>query len=58
MRNPENHRTACNLSFRDPTSKAKLEALAIQLGFKWGDKPNVSALVEAIAQGTIVLKQE
>jgi hypothetical protein len=48
-------RTAINLSMRDPTSKQKLERLAIDFDCCWGNKPNISALVEAIAQGHIKL---
>jgi hypothetical protein len=38
-----------------PDRKALLEALAIKHGFLWGDKPNVSELIRAIADGEIPL---
>jgi len=33
--------------------KEKLEQIAIDFGCTWGEKPNVSALVDAIASGTL-----
>jgi len=33
--------------------KAQLEALALELGMTWGDRPNISKLVEAIARREI-----
>ena len=38
-----------------PDRKALLEALAIQHGFLWGEKPNLSELIRAIADGEIPL---
>lgn len=35
--------------------KAELEALALAFGLTWGDRPNISKLVEAIARGTLRL---
>ena len=35
--------------------KEQLEQLAIDFGCTWGEKPNVSALVDAIAAGTLRL---
>lgn len=42
------------LSIEEP-EKAELEQLALDFGQKWGDSPNVSKLVKAIAQGKIRL---
>lgn len=33
--------------------KAELEKLAFQFGCTWGDKPNISALLKAIASGRL-----
>jgi len=41
-----------SISDRD---KAQLEKLALELGFKWGDRPNISKLVEAIARKQLVV---
>jgi hypothetical protein len=41
---------AITLSLNE-TDKASLQAIALQYGLTWGDKPNISGLVEAIAQG-------
>ncbi len=41
-----------SISDRD---KAQLEALAQEFGMKWGDRPNISKLVEAIAQRQLVI---
>lgn len=30
--------------------KAKLEALALEFGFMWGDRPNISKLIEAVSR--------
>jgi hypothetical protein len=35
-----------------------LEAIALKLGFKWGARPNISALVEAIAQGRVEIEDQ
>ena len=35
--------------------KAQLEALAIEFGHTWGDRPNVSKLVEAIARRHLLI---
>ncbi|MGE5659999.1 MAG: WYL domain-containing protein [Actinomycetota bacterium] len=35
--------------------KAQLEALALEFGKKWGDRPNISKLVEAIARRQILI---
>lgn len=37
------------------SDKAHLEALALEFGMTWGDRPNISRLVEAIAQGQLVI---
>jgi WYL domain len=35
--------------------KAELETLALEFGMKWGEKPNISRLVEAIARRQLLL---
>jgi len=40
-----------------PMEKAELEALALQFGLLWGDKPNISALVRAIARKRLMVYQ-
>jgi hypothetical protein len=35
--------------------KAELEAIALELGMKWGDRPNISKLVEAIARRQLLV---
>lgn len=37
--------------------KAELEKLSLDFGCLWGEKPNVSALLKAIADGEIVLSR-
>ena len=41
-----------SISERD---KAELEAIALELGMKWGDRPNISKLVEAIARRKLLV---
>ncbi|GAB4203723.1 MAG: WYL domain-containing protein [Coleofasciculaceae cyanobacterium] len=41
-----------SISERD---KAELEAIALELGMKWGDRPNISKLVEAIARRQLLV---
>ena len=41
-----------SISDRD---KAELESLAFELGMKWGDRPNISKLVEAIARRQLLV---
>jgi predicted DNA-binding transcriptional regulator YafY len=41
-----------SISERD---KAQLEAIALELGMKWGDRPNISKLVEAIARRQLLV---
>lgn len=41
-----------SISDRD---KAQLEALALELGMTWGDRPNISKLVEAIARRKLLI---
>ena len=43
-----------SISDRD---KAQLEELALELGMMWGDRPNISKLVEAIARKQIQISQ-
>ena len=38
--------------------KAELGKIALELGFIWGDKPNISGLVKAIAQHKLVLTEK
>lgn len=45
---------AITLSLQD-TDRASLEALAREFGMTWGDKPNISRLIKAIAQRTLAL---
>jgi hypothetical protein len=42
------------LSVREQ-DKAQLEALALEFGMTWGDRPNISRLVEAIARRQLVI---
>lgn len=37
------------------SDKAHLEALALEFGITWGDRPNISRLVEAIARRRLVI---
>ncbi|MEO8893871.1 MAG: WYL domain-containing protein [Coleofasciculaceae cyanobacterium] len=41
-----------SISDRD---KAELEAIALELGMMWGDRPNISKLVEAIARRQLLI---
>ncbi|MBD1930761.1 MULTISPECIES: WYL domain-containing protein [Cyanophyceae] len=41
-----------SISERD---KAELEAIALELGMMWGDRPNISKLVEAIARRQLLI---
>ncbi|HBB30870.1 MAG TPA: WYL domain-containing protein [Cyanobacteria bacterium UBA8803] len=41
-----------SISDRD---KAQLEAIALELGMKWGERPNISKLVEAIARRQLLV---
>lgn len=43
-----------NLSVSD-LDKAQLEKIALEFGMKWGDRPNISKLVEAIARRKLVI---
>ena len=38
-----------------PQEKAELDALAEQFGLLWGDKPNVSGLIRAIARKRLIV---
>lgn len=40
-----------------PQEKQNLETIALELGYKWGDNPNISALIKAIALGKIQVRQ-
>lgn len=35
--------------------KAELENIALEFGCLWGEKPNISALIKAIAKGELLL---
>ena len=37
--------------------KAKLENIAVEFGYLWGDRPNISSLLKAIADGEILLSK-
>ena len=37
--------------------KAELEKLSLEFGCLWGEKPNVSALLKAVADGEILLSK-
>lgn len=39
----------------EESDKAQLEALALELGMKWGDDPNISRLIKAIARRQLTL---
>lgn len=41
-----------SISARD---KAQLEAIALELGMMWGDRPNISKLIEAIARRQLLI---
>lgn len=41
-----------------PQAKLGLEAIALRLGYKWGNKPNISALIEAIGNGEVIVGEE
>ena len=40
-----------------PEHKAELEQKALEFGCLWGEKPNVSALLKAVADGEILLSR-
>jgi hypothetical protein len=37
--------------------KTQLEAIALQFGMKWGDDPNISKLIKAIAQHELIVSK-
>lgn len=37
--------------------KANLENIAVEFGYLWGDRPNISSLLKAIADGEILLSR-
>lgn len=37
--------------------KASLEQLSVEFGYLWGDRPNISSLLKAIADGEILLSK-
>lgn len=38
-----------------PDEKARLEAIALSVGAKWGEEPNISELVRMLATGRVVV---
>jgi hypothetical protein len=40
-----------------PEHKAKLEQRALEFGCLWGDRPNISSLLKAIADGDLLLSK-
>lgn len=46
------HKEALTLSV-PPGTKQQLDALAARLNFRWGESPNVSALIAALADGSV-----
>lgn len=40
-----------------PEHKAELEKLSVEFGYLWGEKPNISALLKAIADGDLLLSK-
>jgi predicted DNA-binding transcriptional regulator YafY len=47
---------AITLSLKEPEKEA-LQLIATELGYTWGEKPNISKLVEAIAQRKLLIAQ-
>jgi hypothetical protein len=45
---------AINLSVSE-TDKAQLEKIALEFGMMWGNRPNISKLVEAIARRQLLI---
>lgn len=41
-----------------PGTREKLEALALTLGYTWGDRGNISAFLDAIADGTLTVTDD
>lgn len=37
--------------------KAEIEKLSLEFGYLWGEKPNISGLLKAIADGDILLSK-
>lgn len=50
--NPKREKITLNCSLAE---KASLEALALKHGYIWGDRPNITGLVSAIANGDLAL---
>ena len=40
-----------------PEHKAELEKISLEFGCLWGDKPNISGLMKAIADGELLLSR-
>ncbi|WP_017711136.1 hypothetical protein [Prochlorothrix hollandica] len=38
-----------------PAEREALEALALELGYRWGDRGNTSAMIKAIANGALTV---
>lgn len=54
MTDPEHRRERINLSLKQ-SDKDQLQELAAAFGFTWGDRPNISKLMEAIARRKVLL---
>ncbi len=54
MADPEHRRERINLSLKQ-RDKDHLQELAAAFGFTWGDRPNISKLMEAIARRKVLL---
>ena len=51
-----NEKRSITLSLK-PHQKQRLEQLAIAFDCLWGDRPNVSELVKAVADGRLILQK-
>lgn len=40
-----------------PEHKASLEQIAVEFGYLWGEKPNISGLLKAVADGELLLSR-
>jgi hypothetical protein len=47
----------CEISI-NADQKASLEALAKKLGYMWGQRPNISGLMKAIADGEVAIAKK
>lgn len=51
---PKKTQEKCEVSI-SADQKASLEALAEKLGYMWGQRPNISGLLKAIADGEVAI---